>query len=151
MQNRSFRLDPAKYLELSGRYGWKLYSHLSERIEDRQILSEIYEKGMERFCELAETCDDPDALDKFLAEAADYACEGLKKPEESPNSEKAKSRKGSGFGFWLAFTALLLLNLACLWVILGLLMDMGILPEIDLGYSWAQYTVIPWLEQLFGI
>ena len=151
MQNRSFRLDPAKYLELSGRYGWKLYSHLSERIEDRQILSEIYEKGMERFCELAETCDDQDALDKFLAEAADYACEGLKKPEESPNSEKAKSRKGSGFGFWLAFTALLLLNLACLWVILGLLMDMGILPEIDLGYSWAQYTVIPWLEQLFGI
>ena len=147
MQNRSFRLDPAKYLELSGQYGWKLYSHLSERIEDRQMLSEIYEKGMERFCELAETCDDPDALDEFLADAADYACEGLKKPEGSPNPAKAKR---SGFGFWLAFTALLLLNLACLWVILGLLMDMGILPEIDLGYRWAQNTVIPWLEQLFG-
>lgn len=150
MQNRSFRLDPAKYLELSGQYGWKLYSCLSERIEDRKVLSEIYEKGMERFCELAETCDDPDALDKYLADAADYAFEGLKKPEGSPNPAKIKPRKGSGVGFWLAFTALFLLNLACLWVILGLLMDMGILPEIDLGYSWAQYTVMPWLEQLFG-
>ena len=39
---------------------------------------------------------------------------------------------------------------AVVMVILGLLMDMGILPEIDLGYSWAQYTVMPWLEQLFG-
>ena len=150
MQNRSFRLDPAKYLELSGRYGWKLYSHLTERIEDRQMLSEIYEKGMERFCELAETCDDPDALEKILADAADYACEGLKKPEGSPNLAITRPRKGSGVGFWLAFTALLLLNLACLWVILGLLMDMGILPEIDLGYRWAPNTVIPWLEQLFG-
>ena len=150
MQNLSFRLDPAKYLELSGQYGWKLYSCLSERIEDRKVLSETYEKGMERFCELAETCDDPDALEKLLADAADYACEGLKKPEGSPNPAKTKPRKGSGFGFWLAFTALLLLNLACLWVILGILMDMGILPEIDLGYRWAQNTVMPWLGQLFG-
>lgn len=149
MQNLSFRLNPAKYLELSDQYGWKLYSCLSERIEDRKMLSEIYEKGMERFCELAETCDDPDALDKFLAEAADYACEGLKKPEGPPNPAKSKARKESGFGFWLAFTALLLLNLTCLWVILGLLMDMGILPEIDLGYRWAQNTVMPWLGQLF--
>lgn len=150
MQNLSFRLDPAKYLELSGQYGWKLYSRLSERIEDRKVLLEIYEKGMERFCELAETCDDPDVLEKLLADAADYACEGLINPERPLNSAKAKSRKGSGFGFWLAFTALLLLNLACLWVILGLLMDMGILPEIDLGYRWAQNTVMPWLRQLFG-
>lgn len=149
MQNLSFRLDPAKYLELSGQYGWKLYSRLSESIEDRKMLSETYEKGMERFCELAETCDDPDVLEKLLADAADYACEGLINPERPLNPSKTNPRKGSSIGFWLAFTVLLLLNLACLWVILGIFMDMGILPEIDLGYRWAQNTVMPWLGQLF--
>ena len=34
--------------------------------------------------------------------------------------------------------------LAALWVIAGLLMDMGFLPYIDMGYSWFNMNIAPW-------
>ena len=34
--------------------------------------------------------------------------------------------------------------LAALWVITGLLMDMGFLPDIDMGYSWFNMNIAPW-------
>lgn len=34
--------------------------------------------------------------------------------------------------------------LAALWVIAGLLMDMGFLPYIDMGYGWFNMNIAPW-------
>lgn len=34
--------------------------------------------------------------------------------------------------------------LCMLWVIAGLLMDMGLIPSFDLGYSWFNLHIAPW-------
>ena len=53
----------------------------------------------------------------------------------------AASRKGL---FGLGVVVLSFGIAAVLWVILGLLMDMQLLPEFDLGYSWFSANIAPW-------
>ena len=57
--------------------------------------------------------------------------------------QKGKARGGKGL-FGLGLVVLSLGIAAVLWVILGLLMDMQLLPEIDLGYSWFSANIAPW-------
>ena len=74
-------------------------------------------------------------------------------PEEAPTAapaaaseapeQKAKTCGGKGL-FGLGVGVLSLGIAAVLWVILGLLVDMQLLPEIDLGYSWFSANIAPW-------
>ena len=49
-----------------------------------------------------------------------------------------------GVGRGLAIAVLSVCAAAMLWVIAGLLMDMGFSPEADLGYAWFNANVTPW-------
>lgn len=49
-----------------------------------------------------------------------------------------------GVGRGLAIAVLSVCAAAMLWVIAGLLMDMGFIPEADLGYAWFNANVTPW-------
>ena len=71
--------------------------------------------------------------------------EELPEPEKEMEEEQGAEpeRGGYGPGFWFAIGGLSLAILALLWLIAGLMMDLGIIPELDLGYSWLR-SVAPW-------
>lgn len=84
-------------------------------------------------------------------EAAAAVPETVKEPEsaDEPESDEicdeAEDRKNpGGAGFWIAVIALGLCIMFAVWVIVGLLMDMSLLPEFDLGYDWFNANVAPW-------
>ena len=64
-------------------------------------------------------------------------------PSDIPIQAKAEKRPWSA-GRLAAAIALFAGILAALWVIAGLLMDMGFLPYIDMGYSWFNVNIAPW-------
>ena len=149
--------NPSFYLELSNEYGWKLYSYLQKKIKDHKVLSSVYEKAMLDFYKCAmERC--PDNMEEMLYNIADRAYNagtaasaasaGRRKQEKTEDARQTLGRKKQqgGFGFWLIFMLLLLLNMFCLWVIVGLLMDMGIITEIDLGFSWFDENIVRWFR-----
>ena len=60
-----------------------------------------------------------------------------KRPEETPESAKPKKRNG----FQKVLVMLLLLVL--LWALVGVLMDVRLIPAFDLGYRWFNATIFP--------
>ncbi len=60
-----------------------------------------------------------------------------KRPEEMP--ERAKPKKRNGFQKVLVMLLLLVL----LWALVGVLMDVRLIPAFDLGYRWFNATVFP--------
>ena len=142
------RRDPKAYLQLSDEYGWLVYSYLQKKIPDTKELSTIYEKVLKDFCADIVTNHRKGTIEELLLEAAEAACGQSDSSSSAPVSvDRSKSRKiekDGGVDFWVAFVLLLLLNLSCLWIIVGLLMDMGFLPAIDLGYCWFHENVAPW-------
>ena len=84
-------------------------------------------------------------------DAAEITRETEKTQKKSAVSAHKKAKKakrpvsGSGrFGFGLCVALLVLGMAAALWVILGLLMNMNLIPQIDLGYEWFNLHVAPW-------
>lgn len=76
---------------------------------------------------------------------------GVPEPEENEEAadekqEAAPGKEENRAGWWLglAVGGLSVAILAALWVIAGLLMDMGLLPELDLDYEWFSANVAPW-------
>ena len=76
---------------------------------------------------------------------------GVPEPEENEEAadekqEAAPGKEENRAGWWLglAVGGLSVAILAALWVIAGLLMDMGLLPELDLGYEWFSANVALW-------
>lgn len=60
-----------------------------------------------------------------------------KRPEETP--ERAKPKKRNGFQKVLVMLLLLVL----FWALVGVLMDVRLIPAFDLGYRWFNATVFP--------
>ena len=60
-----------------------------------------------------------------------------KRPEETP--APAKRKKGGAFQKMLVMLLLLVL----LWALIGVLMDVRLIPAFDFGYRWFNQTVFP--------
>ena len=60
-----------------------------------------------------------------------------RKAEETPASEKPKKRNG------FQKVLVLLLLLVLLWALVGVLMDVRLIPAFDLGYRWFNQMVFP--------
>jgi len=67
--------------------------------------------------------------------------------EEDLQAMRERASKSPKQGRWLGSVLLALFLLILLWVLGGILMDLGILPFIDLGYSWFNETIF----QLFKL
>ena len=67
-------------------------------------------------------------------------------PAISSGADVKKNRRFSLSSFLLIMLIVLLSVgiLAVLWTITGLMMDMGLIPEYDLGYSWFNINIAPW-------
>lgn len=95
-------------------------------------------------------CEDP--MEALLLMYAEKVCQTsfsdvklehpgyrISEPADSPSK-----KKNGGFLYTMCVFFLVLAIIAVIWVILGLLMDMNLLPEYDLGYSWFNSNVLPW-------
>lgn len=155
--NRIRHRDMGANLELSNEYGWIIYSHIRERLDSPEAVTRAYDAALKMFCDAASESTDGDPLSAMLCAYADIACiqesPGLSSVPPAPSAKKRqhprrKRSKGHGFfrtlGFAVCFFVLLAGILAALWVVAGLLMDMGFLPEWDLGYQWFNIHVAPW-------
>lgn len=153
LRSRAADRDATAYLELSNEYGWKLYSYLRDRIDDQKGLSSAYEKILRGFYQGITDDNRQGSIETMLYEAADRFCadngsqpasKKARKQKSTHKQEQSRKEKGSGFGFWLSFLVLLVLNLICLWIIAGLFMDMGLIPFLDLGYDWFNNFISAW-------
>lgn len=158
--NRIRKRDVNAYLELTQTYGWKLYSHLRAKFDDRELTDAAFNETLTNFYNAIAGGTGDDAVESLLLAYADQTCQKLKQtskvPAQSADTPKPRlaqepveadtksSGKSSGLGFGLGVGILVLGILAALWVIVGLLMDMNILPELDLGYSWFNTAIAPW-------
>ena len=69
------------------------------------------------------------------------------KPRKRRNSSREKKQSGSfvaSFFYVLCIILLVIGIVAALWFLIGILADMQILPDWDLGYSWFNDHIINW-------
>lgn len=140
--NRIKERDMDAYLQLTRAYGLKLYSHLREQCGDKETADMAFNQTLEHFYGALTADDSQDAVEAILCAFADHTCLQMRQ-EKEPEEEKAEKGGGS-LGFVLGICILSVGILAALWVILGLLMDMNLIPELDLGYSWFNTYVASW-------
>lgn len=134
--------DTDAYLQLTQDYGWKLYAHLSAKLKDPEQTNRAFNDTLAYFYEMLADQPGDDVIETLLYQIGDYIC---KQPvdakqdtvEQTADKKRKKtSRKGGSVAYWIAATVLTILILVALWVIAGLLMDMGYLPKVNLGYDW---------------
>lgn len=131
LQERIRTGDPTAFRDFSDRYGWDVYSSLSQRIRDQEALKAAYTEIMSEVYRNAGAGKLEGDLESALTDAVNRYCGGH---PDKPVAEE----KPAGAGFWIMLILLLALNGICLWLIGGILMEMGILPAFDLGYSWLK-------------
>lgn len=135
--NRIKKRDMDAYLQLTRDYGWKLYSYLRAQCDNKEMVDAVFDKTMKNFYDSLTADDSEDPVEAILYAYADHTCEQMHWEETAPS-------KISSVGFVLGILILGVGILAALWVILGLLMDMNLIPELDLGYSWFNANVASW-------
>ena len=151
-------------MQLTQDYGWKLYSYLREQLDDKDAADEAFNRTLTGFYNSLAVKSGDDAVETLLYAFADQTCSQMSAERNVPahtmmipesetvpqaatpiSSNPAQRKKKSGrFGFVLGVTVLMIGILIAGWVIVGLLMDMGLLPELDLGYSWFNANFAPW-------
>ena len=142
--NRMKDRDMVAYHYLTEHYGWKLYSYLQTRFQKKEQVDAALIETLRQFYNTVAGSDD--AIEALLISFADQTCRDMIQTQGLPATAvpKKKSRKMSGIFFSIALCLLLLCIFGAIWVIIGLLMDLGIMPEVDLGYSWFSANIFPW-------
>ena len=151
--------DQEAFRQLTDEYGWKVYSRIRKRTEDREKADLIFKRAFADFFESMKDSDTEDVIEAMLCVYAAMAADDIEKAEADskqdgasqptglPTSEAPKKKKRSFFSN-LLYTLNVLLLLAgiviALWAMAGLLMNLNILPELDLGYSWFNANIANW-------
>lgn len=162
---RMMQKDTDAFLELTDRYGWTLYSEIRKKYPNRETADRIYDETMQQFYRSLQNpdCEDPmEALLCAFAEkvgaangiTADHANADLQdalqppairfQPTKADKRVTARKRKHS-FWFKLAMVLVVVGFSAVIWIGMGLLMEAGMLPYYDLGYSWFASIAADWL------
>lgn len=149
--------DSDAFLEFTDRYGWTLYSSIRKKYANKVDADKVYHETMQQLwsCLQNEQYDDPiEAILCAWAEQItlkreprkDFAEIFYPDPDEKPPvlhvraSEYSQSlpQKKRQHRFWSAIGLLMLFLMftACIWIIVGFLMERGVLEYVDLGYSW---------------
>ena len=130
------------FLRISEQYGWKLHSYLRERTSDPRLQQELYSQIIRAYCAGNQRFRNEE---QALLAVAEQICVRRKLIPIHQIAPKGKTERGGGFAFWLALILLLLLIALCLWVMTGLMMEMGLIPFLNLGHRW----VMDWFMNLF--
>ena len=148
--------DQAAFKELTEDYGWKLYGRIRKTTDDRDKADLIFKQTFSRFYNTMENYDCEDAIEAMLCVYAAMVTEELAQSEgetvmpeltgKKKTAKKAKKAHSGIANFFYVLGVLLLLAgiAAALWIMAGLLMDLQILPQFDLGYEWFNANIAPW-------
>ena len=140
--NRLKNRDMEAYHHLTEKYGWKLYSYLKTRFQDKAKVDEALNETLHRFYSTIAGSDD--AIEALLISFAERTCQDMMGGNKRSVPEKKSSGKIGRILFIIAISILIFCIFVALWIIVGLLMDLGIMPEVDLGYSWFSANIFPW-------
>ena len=154
--NRLMRHDMDAYLEMTDKYSWSVYSLIKSKISDKNKAELIYNETMNGFFQGLSGTKGNDALEALLLMYADKVCQANMGGSDAavcgnPESRKRKTESGAGtaekkggFLYHICVWLLVLAIVLVIWVILGLLMDMNLIPYYELGYTWFNTNVLPW-------
>lgn len=161
---RMMQKDTDAFLEMTDNYGWALYSEIRKKIPKKADADRIYDETMQQFyrCLQNSACDDP--MEALLYAFADKISkeQGLRgdclttydvniQPPvlQIPyihEADEGKRKKKKGHGWLRLGLALLMISfLAVLWTGLGLMMEAGLIPYVDLGYTWFSSFAGRWI------
>ena len=157
--------DPEAFLEMTDRYGWAVYQTIRRKYPDRETADRIYRDTMNAFYLAVQDprCEDP--LEGLLcalsdrvtpeAEPVSPVTAGEEVPGELPEisaseetadrpEQTQRRRKRSGLWSFLGSALVMAGIFLMLWIILGLLMSMKLIPWADLGYTWFNANIAHW-------
>ena len=155
--------DAEAFLEMTDRYGWSVYSVIRRKYPDRAVADRVYQETMNAFYRNLSGSSAEDPLEALLCAFADQISpdklncgtvatgSGDALPKVRPSladavaMEAGRTSEKKGFGHYLSILMLLITIAALTWTIAGMLMHMGYIPAVDLGYSW----VIDFVLQFF--
>ena len=142
--------DKRSFEALSDAYGWKLYSHIRSRTEDREKADRIFSQTFSAFYQDLQSYEGEDPIEAMLFACADRIGTGcteetvskdqkipvpLPKVDPTIYAEKKEPLWLKIF-YSLCIIVLVLGILAAVWVMAWMLMSMNLIPEYDFGYSW---------------
>lgn len=122
-----------EFLRISELYGWKLHNYLQDRTTDPRILEELYSLIIQTFCDEYHRFGDEE---QGLISVADRICAQRHLYSLSEFDDDILEIEDNA-RFWIVLVLLLVLIGVCLWIMLGLLMEMGLIPYVDLGHDWV--------------
>lgn len=163
---RMMHRDTDAFLEMTERYGWTVYNAIRQKYPNQDEADRIYQDTMQQFYSSLQYPDCEDPMEALLCAWAEYVsgkkgflaqmlqedvleappalqAQRLMQPQFSL-PETRKYRTGTVFMILL----ILLILAGCAWIIAGFLMQQGILPFWDLGYSRFCSLVEGWLQSL---
>ncbi|MBO4938279.1 MAG: hypothetical protein J6C98_04670 [Oscillospiraceae bacterium] len=136
--------DMDAYLYLTNVYGLKLYNYLNSRLGDQDLVEEAFQKTLASFYESLTAQESQDPIDAILCTYADQTCGKIAGSDVGTKKKKKKHSAAANIGFAIGIVILSAGILAASWVIIGLLMDMNLIPSADLGYEWFNANIAPW-------
>ncbi len=162
---RMMQKDTDAFLELTDRYGWALYSDIRKKYPNRETADRIYDETMQQFYRSLQNpaCEDP--MEALLCAFAEKIGAAKGVPAAPENTElqddiqplairlqpskadiraTARKRKNS-IWFKLAMVLVIAGFAAVIWIGVGLMMEAGMLPYYDLGYTWFASIAAGWL------
>ena len=163
---RMMERDSDAFLEMTDRYGWALYSEIRKVHPDKTEADAVYQETMQQFYRSLQNPNCSDPLEALLCAMSEHIAyrkgflmvpseEADWDPAEAPPAVKAQrlmamqteapEKRRNWFGTIIAFLFVTLVLAFGAWIIAGFLMEQGILPFWDLGYSWFCSTVEQWL------
>ena len=158
---------------LIGRYGNKIYARLYDRLHDKQLADEAFRKTVFSFLETVKRLESDDLTEALFSCIAENVCREVQesadvvqerlRPQENPAPviseaasesveavedteavEDAEDEPSVGHRWEIAVLLfLIVLVIILLWGVAGIGMQSGMIPRIDLGYTWFDRNVFP--------
>lgn len=163
---RMMQKDTDAFLEMTDRYGWALYSEIRKKHPNKEIADKIYDDTMQLFYRSLQNpaCEDPMeallcAFSEKIGESGEMPGdirenmelnEDIQIPAIQLQQTKADMRvtsKKRKVSIWFKLAMVLVLAgfAAVIWIGVGLMMEAGVLPYYDLGYTWFAGIAAHWL------
>lgn len=149
--------DTEAFLELTDRYGWALYNSIRKKHPDKADADKVYHETMQQLWTALQNREYEDPMEAILCTWADqiavkrsprkelaeiFAPDPDEKPpllhirhQEEPE-EVFQAKRSRPFVRFLGVLLLTVLVAFCAWLVVGCLMQYGIISYVDLGYSW---------------
>ena len=164
--DRMMERDTDAFMEMTDRYGWSLYNAIRKKFPDKAQADRIYNDTMQQFYDCLRRSDYEDPMEALLCTFAEFISgkkgfvsqilseDALEMPPAvqvdrlMETSFEFPEKKKIRFGTVLSAIILVPVLAVSVWIIVGFLMHLELIPFYDFGYSWFCALAENWLLQL---